>query len=401
MPSRLAHCLCTSLMVTCWLVCGTLSGAEPIANIPQAWASPELKYNDTDSLAACRLQSGKTIVLATSKGGHWIHLFDAETGKPASTMHQEWRYGSQGKSIGQFARPNGICVVHFIVGGERSVSSNLPPVPVVLVVERDNARVQAFWPDGPRPAGMFGQGKLHRPYGCAVGRCSGVGYGGGGYSRYGSSAKELWAPSKSNWLLYVTETDVPPEHTVKVFELERRPCETCGQDIIDGKLVKSFGATSGKGRIHEAESIAIDHKHKHVLLCDEAAKPKNVKVYTTDGAFTGMTFADGMIEGDPEGIAVYYGSMRRGVQEDPGFVILTDQQDAISVWHVFERKTYKHLGAFTGEPTVANTDGIALLQGRIGKYRRGMFFAVDDDADVRGYDLGKIIDLVRRWRKGG
>ena len=321
-----------------------------IQQVPQCWASTGVaEYADTDSLAACSLPDGRTLVFASEKKANRVDVFDALTGKLIAVI------GKPGAGVGEFAYPNGVIVASFAVGkGEQGSEKTRA---AVLIVERDNARVQAFWADTLKPAGVFGMGKLNKPYGGAISYRDGAVY------------------------LYVTDTECAPERTVSVFRL------TCDGERVAGEFVRSFGDASGPGQIHEAESIAVDDKLGRVLLCDEDETQADVKVYTTEGSFTGVTFGKGDIRREPEGVVVLD-------QPGAGVVILTDQRQEISVWNVYDRKTYQRITVFTGDPLISNTDGICVHAGPVGQHKRGLFLAVNNDLDVRAYPLDTILTTI-------
>lgn len=325
------------------------------ARIPQAWASSGTTYADTDSLAACTTPDGKTMLFATSKQGHCIDIFDGETGRFVR------RHGRQGAGEGDFNRPNGIAVVEFPVAGATTAPAWSPTRPVVFVVERDNARVQAFWPGDLKPAGLFGKEQLKKPYGLAV------------------------SYHPDGILLYVTDNDVPSEHAVKVYRVRLH------ERNVKAEYVRNLGDATGIGALGKTETVAVDDRLDRVLLCDEAPDQLCVKVYTRNGRFTGRTFGRGLIRGQPEGMAVYDAP-------GEGVVILTDQQPDITIWHVFDRNDYRHLGAFTGEPTIANTDGVCLYARPFGRFSSGAFFAVHDDSDIRAYDYADVLRGIRKTR---
>lgn len=327
----------------------TVTAAEPI-ELPQVWASSGTRYDDTDSLAACPLADGRVRLFATSKKGHRIECFDAATGRFERAL------GKSGDGAGEFQRPNGIAAVDLAAADAKTDPKRSRWC--ILVVERDNARIQAIWPESLKSAGIFARGELTRPYGASV-----------SYARDGTAT------------LFITETRVAPQQTVRAYRLALK------EDEVSGRLLRSFGDADGPGRIETAESILVDDREGRLLVCDEGPKQKNVKVYGLDGRFTGQTFADGLIKGDPEGLVVL---------DSPGdgCVILTDQQPTISIWHLFDRKTLKHIAAFTGRPRIANTDGVCLYPHPFGPFKGGAFFAVHDDLDVRAYDAAEIGRLI-------
>jgi 3-phytase len=320
-----------------------------IAEVKQVWSSTGTHYSNTDSLAACPADNGRVRVFATAKDGHAVDVFDAETGRFVR------RIGRRGKAMGEFGYPNGVVTVEF--PARTQAAAHEPARHAFLVIERDNARVQAFWADNYQPAGAFGRQFLHRPYGAAVSYQDGA------------------------ILLYVTDTEVMPADTVQVFRLQKQG------NRITAMHVRSFGEDHGKGRILEAESVVVDDRLGRVLLCDEDPSQRDVKVYSLDGRFTGVTFGGDYVKREPEGIIVWEGP--KG-----GCVVLTDQQKDLSVWHVFDRRDYRHIAAWTGDPVVANTDGICLYPKEFGPFKQGAFFAVHDDQDVRAYDWLAILAVL-------
>lgn len=338
------------MLLVAVLALPSVNADEP-TRIPQAWSSSGTTYAETDSVAAARMSDGSVRVFATSKKGDRVDVFDAATGKHVQSI------GRPGKGGGELHRPNGIVALDWKDGAGK-------PSPLIFVTERDNGRLQAFWAESGKPAGIVGQDVLSSPYGLALSR-------------------------RDNTIrVYVTEYSakkpISPEKTVKVFDL------SITGDIVSGKLLREFGERTGKGLIGKAETILVDDEAGRVLLCDEAGID-NVKIYTLDGKFTGQTFADGLIatDADAEGLA----SLGDAAQ---GVYILTEQRKNLSIWHLFDRKTLKHLAAFTGAEPIANTDGICVFPGELSGFKDGLFVAVDNDADVRAYSLTPILELARK-----
>lgn len=323
---------------------------EPgLPRITQVWASSGVTMRETDSLAAIPYPDGRVKLFATSKAAHRIDRFDAATGKFERSI------GGPGRRLGEFQLPNGIASVRFDPVGRDA--GKRPATWLLLVVERDNARVQAIWPDDLSPAGFFGITELRRPYGLTI------------------------SHQPDGVFCYVTDTRVRPEETVRMYRLT-----LVGRELR-GTFIRSFGAASGPGVIHEAESIAVDERLKRVYVCDESPDAKDVKVYALDGRYLDHTFGSGLIEGDPEGIAVVDDAKS-------GCVVLTDRRAKITIWHLFEQTTLHYLGAFTGEPAISNTDGISVFADSFGRFEGGAMFAVNDDRDIRAYRLSDVRKLV-------
>ena len=79
-----------------------------------------------------------------------------------------------------------------------------------------------------------------------------------------------------------------------------------------------------------------------------------------------------------------------------GYWIATDQFKDRSLFHVFDRRTLAHLGAFAGAVT-ANTDGIWLEQRGNARFPQGVFYALHDDQAVAAFDMrdvGKALGLA-------
>jgi 3-phytase len=339
----------TSIILLQFLLACSCDAKPPVDEpriIARTWASSGTTYAETDSLAACRVGT-QVRLFATSKHGHRLDVFDAANGKFITSV------GTEGADKGQFRRPNGI------------VSANLkndPSRPILFVVERDNARVQAIWPDTYKSAGIFGKGILTRPYGAAI------------------------AEEHDGLVLYVSDDRVPDHKCIRRFAI----VESAGE--ISANYLGSLGDTSGEGAILKPESLVWDPVMKVLLICDEDKSRKNVKVYGSDGKFRGKLFAGGIVQGDPEGLVIADSS--RG-----GFIILTDQRKDITIWHLFDRRSYQYLTSVTGKPAITNTDGICLFPQAFGPFKKGALFAVDNDADIHAFELDDFIRLAENSKK--
>jgi 3-phytase len=348
------------LMAVCGLLCDPSAQAQESApashpvsppTVRQAWASSGGTYDNTDSLATCHDPAGRVLLLATAKKGNRLDVFEAQTGRHLGS------FGMAGTRRGQLQRPNGVVTVDFQNVQQASAGRPESRQEFVLVIERDNHRIQAFRPGSWECLGIFAEASLTKPYGGAVSYDNGEAF------------------------LYVTENDVPPGKTIKVFRLRFDARQATGE------FVRDLGDAEGPGAIHKPESIAVDDRLDRVLICEEAPGRKGVRVYTRAGKFTGQIFGQTEVVGDPEGIVVMD-------QPGDGVVMLTDQQPTITIWHAFDRRTLQHMGCWTGEPVITNTDGICVYEGRLGPFVLGALFAVNDDKDIRGYDLRSVLKAV-------
>jgi 3-phytase len=299
--------------------------------------------DDVDSLAVWHGPAGEHWVLATAKATHRLLVFEAASGELVNT------FGGEGDGAGEFRRPNGIAVVGNIV----------------LVVERDNARVQGLNLPELESLGFIGAQELTRPYGLSV------------------------FASDAGYELYVTDNYDAPE------TLEERNARLAGtldrrirhyrialndRNELVSESVGAFGDTAGEGVLWKVETLLADPENHRLLVADELEN--RIKIYDLDGRFTGASMGEGYFHFEPEGLAL----LRCG---DGGWWIGVDQEERRSHFRIFDRGTLQYVGTFTGEVT-ANTDGVAATQEAFGPFARGAFFAVHDDSALSAFDLALL-----------
>lgn len=329
-----------------------LPAASDTATSPAAvrhvWRSPEFPGTEIDSLALWKGKGDEPLLYVTSKPNHTVEVLNAVTGDKVRTL------GKKGNDLGEFKRPNGISVI-----GE-----------YLLVVERDNHRVQVFSLPDEKPVFEFGSKELVKPYGIATVKTD------DGWSIYITDDYDLGT----------TETGGKPDATARVKHFA---WETTGARP-EVRFVKAFGDKDGPGCLDVVESIVADEDKKLLYICDE--KDRSVLVYTLDGNFTGQSFGNGIIKDDPEGIVV--ADVQRADGSTSAVIVLSDQGASATLFRVFDRDTKQHLGAFTGEPVIANTDGIALGRVDDTPFEGWAFFAVHDDKCVDAFALRDIIEQM-------
>jgi 3-phytase len=312
------------------------AAAAPPAMIRETYVTPMDSSHNVDGPAVLHLADGRSWLIATAKSTDVLLVFDAATGTPVR------RVGSTGRGAGQMRRPNGLLVL-----GDS----------LLLVVERDNARVQGFRLPDFTPVGTFGDRLLRLPYGLTA---------------YGDSG---------SYVVYVTDNyETADEQVPPAGELGARVKQfrvTMRGGALRATHVRSFGDTSGAGVIRVAESIAVDTAHRRLLIAEEleTGGDSHIKVYDLDGRFSGKTFGHGLFPQQAEGIALYRCS------DGAGYWLATDQGDSVNTFHVFDRRTLDHIGAFTGAVT-RRTDGVALTQRRFGPFQSGAFFGSHVDGAV-------------------
>lgn len=317
--------------------------ATPV--VEEAWLTARDEAANVDSVAVWHGPDKEHRLIATAKESDTLQVFDAGTGRSLG------RIGGTGDALGRFLRPNGITVIDDLV----------------LVVERDNHRVQALRMPDLEPIGVFGEEQLSRPYGIYVRRT------GQGYRAYVTDNYEL--PDES----------IPPND-----ELGRRLHMfdfTVADSGIRMMETRAAGVTSGAGVLKKVESLHGDPRHDRLLVADEAEIRRNVKVFDLDGEFTGEVIGDGLFLYEPEGIALY------ACTDGSGYWVITDQEDDDNRFLLFDRETLRHAGAFGGR-TTRNTDGIWLTRTPMPGFPAGAFYAVHDDGNIAAFGLDQVFTTL-------
>lgn len=300
-----------------------------------------------DSVATHPAPDVGTWLFATAKEGDVLRIYDAADGRLLRDV------GGTGTAPGELDRPNGV-VAH---DG------------MVIVVERDNHRVQVFALPGVDSIATFGAENLIKPYGAFL-RPLGEGH----YELYVTDAYEL------------VEDQVPPDselgRRVHVFDLTVERDAAGGVRGVTASHARAFGETSGPGVIRVPESVWGDPANGRLMLAEEDASRRVLKGYSFDGKWNGEIVGEGIFQVQPEGIALYECG-------DGGYWIATDQDYVRNVFHLFDRLTLEHVGAFEGEVT-RNTDGIWLARAPFADFPAGALFAVHDDQAVGVFDWRDI-----------
>jgi 3-phytase len=303
--------------------------------------------DNVDSPAVWHGPDGQHWLLATAKEGDTIIAYDASDGSFIQ------RFGDGGTNAGQFERPNGIAVIDDLV----------------LVVERDNQRVQLFTLPDFVSIGFLTHEDMRLPYGLTV-----------------------FKTDPETYQLYVTDNFNPYlEGYPAVEELDKRVHHfsfSIDNGNLSGEHLRVFGDITGKGILHKVESIFADPVHDRLLIADEAYSQRTVKIYNLDGNFTGESVPNDYFSSEPEGIALY------ACDDGSGYWIMTDQHESDdNKFQVFDRKSLNHIGTFKGAIT-RNTDGIWLTQRSFGNFEEGAFYPVHDDGSVTAISWSEISEAL-------
>ena len=318
-------------------------GAEAMAFpvVREAFLTPMDTVDNVDSPAAWRSPDGEVVLLATAKGTHVIMAYDGVTGELIG------RWGEEGTGPGQFRRPNGILVHDDLL----------------VVVERDNRRVQILRLPDFESLAIFGEEVLLKPYGLTGVEENGV--------------LHLWVTDDFD---VTGEGGARWENRVKRFGVDLTG------DAPEAQFVGMVGEPDGPGRLKVVESILADPVHARLFIADEDEAERVIKVYHLAGGFTGRRLGEGVFAAEPEGLALY-------ACGDEGYLVMADQSPEGNRFQVFDRVSMDHLGTFTGE-AVRNTDGVALLQGPVGNLGSGAFYAVHDDQGVVAFRWADVAEAL-------
>jgi 3-phytase len=331
----------------------------PHKEVAEAFVTASTPQDNLDSPASWVTPDGQRWVITTAKKSGELVVFDGDTGQRLRTV------AGKGSAPGQLDRPNGIAVVGAPGSG--------PGQALVLVVERDNHRVQAFSLPDFRSVAVFGADELKKPYG-------------------------LWAHAKDggievivsdNYMEGVDEKTVPP--LAELGQRFRRYQLKPAGDSWTAALTQSFGDTSEAGAIRIAESVFGDADNDRLMLAEEdMATGTRLREYgLADGKYRGRDVGADLYKAQAEGIALL------ACADGSGYWIGTDQFKDRSVFQVFDRKTLQPLGAFAGKVT-ANTDGVWMDAHGDARFPRGVFYALHDDQAVAAFDwrdIAKALEL--------
>lgn len=324
------------------------------ATVAEAFTTRPTPDDNIDSPATWAAPDGRIWLFATAKEGKGLVLYDGDTGETLRSI------GSEGPAPGQFSRPNGVAVIDDLL----------------FVVERDNRRVQVLDLPSLETLATFGESELEKPYG-------------------------LWLRKHEGGLIEVLVTDaymagedargediVPP--LAALDERVRRYLVTVSDDGLQAEAAGHFGDTGPEGAIRIPESLWGDVRNDRLLVSEEdIVSGTALREYSLAGEFKGRTLGAGLFRAQAEGVTLW------ACEDGSGYWLATDQFKDRSLFHVFDRQSLEHRGAFAGELT-ANTDGVWLHQAATARFPAGVFYAVHDDMAVSAFDwrsVARALDL--------
>jgi 3-phytase len=326
----------------------SMSVLPEVVAIKEAFTTLRDESDNVDSPALWHGDDGQNWLLATAKEGNVIMVYDAATGEKIT------RFGQTGTALGDLSRPNGIAVIDNIA----------------VIVERDNHRIQVFSLPDLKPLGTFGEAFLRFPYGLTIDHFEG------------------------KYQLYVTDNyETPEEETPPADSLGKRVHHfvfTVENNQVAAEHIKAFGDTAGNGVLYKVESLLLDRAFNRLIIADEHEEHRNVKIYDTEGNFTGQTIPHNYFFYEPEGIVLW-----ECVADSSGYYLMVDQGKINNTFQVFDRKTLEYIGGFGGDIT-RNTDGIAITQKAFGDLKYGALYPVHNDGSLTAIaweDIANALNL--------
>lgn len=173
--------------------------------------------------------------------------------------------------------------------------------------------------------------------------------------------------------------------------------------VSDSHSVHAFDIETGEEintispPVTSVETVLADDYHQIIYIPEEQGgkgKSPGLHAYNPDGSKhfkEGQNvFGKDVFQADEEGILLYR-CLENGEDTGEGFIVVSDQRDAMTEFEFFDRKSWRYLGNLMLDG-VSNTDGIASTQKSFDGYPEGIFAAVDDDSSVTIVGWDTIFD---------
>lgn len=282
-------------------------------------------------------------IIATMKESDGVIIYEAVSGDVLR------KFGESGTGELQFERPNGIWVID----------------DMMLIVERDNQRVQVISLPDFKFLGYIAQDKLRNPYGLSVHK------------------------EDEKYELYITDQyenedeSIPADNLLDKRVLHYRFWMSDGS--LQSEFVRYIGETEGEGVLHTVESIYADPENNNLLIAEETEAYTHIKIYDLEKGTYIKGIGKDLFKYQAEGIALY------DCGNGKGFWFLTDQFTGDNTFHIFSRKDFEYITSFRSEHT-KNTDGVWLTQNEFENHPKGSFIMVNNDGGIGAYDLNYLMN---------
>jgi hypothetical protein len=171
--------------------------------------------------------------------------------------------------------------------------------------------------------------------------------------------------------------------------LLRRPDGARWVYVSSDREVRAYDADTGEERARfepgfGIETIVADERAQVLYVPDENGGT-GVHAFDPLGAphrrGGSDRFGGDVFQEDAEGIALYRCGASAGRDDGSGFLVVSDQRSARTEFEIFDRESWRHLGALTLDG-VENTDGVASTERPLPGNPDGLFAAIDDDTST-------------------
>jgi len=323
------------------------SGAEGSAakvfnkTLKEAFCTANTTVENVISPVVWHGSNGENWIIAASPANDKLAVYDAITGSFIKTVC------SSGSGENQLRAPHAV-----------SVAEDL-----IVVVESGNKRAQVFLLPDFKSLGFFGANELQQPTGIA-----------------------MYKMAQGRYTIYIADNyNTADGKTPADSELGKR-IHQYEMNYFDGDFrsrhVLAFGETSGEGAVKSVGEIYVDPLNYNLLVADTDESQQNIKVYNTNGKFTGKVIPK--FASNPDGIALY---SNFGAE---GFWIITDKGDKGNMFHVLERKSFEEVGSFTSEQS-ASSFAVCATDRSYGAFKSGACLALAANGNLACYPWDQIV----------
>lgn len=163
--------------------------------------------------------------------------------------------------------------------------------------------------------------------------------------------------------------------------------------LVDGTLLRKFGAFSGK---KEIESIAVDNENGYIYYSDEGAGVHKYYADVDKGNQELAFFGSKDFKADVEGISIYK------TTETDGYILISDQQ--ANRFSVYSRSgspgnPHQHSRLTSIPFSTLESDGSDVTSVNLGsKFPKGVFVAMSNGKVFHYYDWRLIEERIKKGR---
>jgi 3-phytase len=225
------------------LLTGLHAGAAlaQTAVIEERYITERVPEDNIDSVAVAPAENGQPALLfATAKANDVIKVYDASTGEEVID-----ELGGPGPWPDQYQRPNGVAVADGLL----------------VVVERDNRRINVRSLPDYRVVDTFGSEVLRNPYGLWL-------------EALGDDVYRIWVTDAYE----MPDESVPPNdelnERIKSFRMTVERNADGEVVALRQHLERTFGETTPPGALRIVESIFGDRAHDRLLIAEEDENPE-------------------------------------------------------------------------------------------------------------------------------